>query len=42
VVKTARDQGLGRAFEDEEIDAVVKNAMWEPRYAPYDPAPYPM
>ena len=39
VVKTARDQGLGRSIPDAEIDAAVKHAMWEPRYVPYDPAP---
>ena len=39
VVRTARDQGLGRAIKDEDIEAVVKNAMWEPQYVPYDPAP---
>ena len=40
VVRTARDQGLGKSFKDEEIEGAVKNAMWEPRYVPYDPAPY--
>jgi malic enzyme len=39
VVRTARDQGLGRDLKDEDIDRVVKNAMWEPRYVPYDLAP---
>jgi len=39
VVKTARDQGLGKVIKDEDIEGVVKNAMWEPRYVPYDPAP---
>lgn len=39
VVRTARDQGVGRAIKDDEIETVVKNAMWEPRYLPYDPAP---
>ncbi len=39
VVKTARDQGLGRVVKDEGIDTLVKNAMWEPQYVPYDPAP---
>jgi malate dehydrogenase (oxaloacetate-decarboxylating) len=40
VVKTARDQGLGRAIKDEDIEAVVANAMWEPQYVPYDLAPF--
>jgi len=40
VVKTARDQGLGRAIKDEDIETVVANAMWEPQYVPYDLAPF--
>ena len=40
VVRTARDQGLGRAIKDEDIEAVVANAMWEPQYGPYDLAPF--
>ena len=40
VVRTARDQGLGRAIKDADIEAVVKNAMWEPQYVPYDLAPF--
>jgi malate dehydrogenase (oxaloacetate-decarboxylating) len=39
VVKTARDQGVGRAVRDEDMERVVRNAMWEPQYLPYDPAP---
>jgi malate dehydrogenase (oxaloacetate-decarboxylating) len=33
----ARDSGLGRLMDDEKIAAVVANAQWEPRYAPYRP-----
>ena len=40
VVRTARDQGLGRAIKDEDIDRVVNTAMWEPQYVPYDLAPF--
>ena len=39
VVKTARDQGVGRMIKDEDIETVVRNAMWEPQYVPYDLAP---
>ncbi len=39
VVRTARDQGVGRAVRDEDMERVVRNAMWEPQYLPYDPAP---
>jgi malate dehydrogenase (oxaloacetate-decarboxylating) len=40
VVRTARDQGLGKSLKDEEIDRVVQSAMWEPSYVPYDLAPF--
>jgi hypothetical protein len=39
VVATARDQGVGRPVRDEDVERVVRKAMWEPRYLPYDPAP---
>ncbi len=39
VVKTARDSGLGRPVKNEDIEATVRKAMWEPNYVPYDPAP---
>ncbi|MEO8359314.1 MAG: NAD-dependent malic enzyme [Vicinamibacteria bacterium] len=39
VVRTARDAGLGRVIKDEDVAAKVKDAMWEPQYVPYDPAP---
>jgi malate dehydrogenase (oxaloacetate-decarboxylating) len=39
VVKTARDQSLGRAIADEDVEKAVRNAMWEPKYVPYDLAP---
>jgi malic enzyme len=40
VIRTARDQGVGRAVPDNDIDRVVANAMWEPKYVPYDLAPF--
>jgi len=40
VIRTARDQGVGRAIPDSDIDRVVANAMWEPNYVPYDLAPF--
>jgi malic enzyme len=38
VVKAASDAGLGKAIEDGDIEAAVSDAMWEPRYVPYDQA----
>jgi len=35
VAKEARDQGVGRAFRDEEIPQAVESAMWEPDYVEY-------
>ncbi len=37
VAKKARDQGLGRQLEDGEIEHVVSQAQWEPRFVPYRP-----
>lgn len=37
VAKKARDQGLGRLLEDQEIEEVVSQAQWEPRFVPYRP-----
>ncbi|BCW93159.1 MAG: NAD-dependent malic enzyme [Thermoanaerobaculum sp.] len=37
VAKKARDQGLGRLLADEEIEEVVSQAQWEPRFVPYRP-----
>ena len=33
----ARDAGLGRLLEDEEIAAIIDKAQWKPRYPPYRP-----
>jgi len=37
VVREARDSGYGRHLADEEIDAAVDAAIWEPAYLPYVP-----
>jgi len=36
VVREARDAGLGRLLDDEEIDELVRQAMWFPRYPEVD------
>lgn len=33
----AREAGLGRLLDDEQLAAVVAKAQWQPRYAPYRP-----
>jgi len=35
----AREDGLGRLLEDDEIDAVVTKAQWAPHYCSYRPGP---
>jgi malic enzyme len=37
VVRQARDEGVGRPFDDETIPAAVAEAMWFPDYATYRP-----
>jgi malate dehydrogenase (oxaloacetate-decarboxylating) len=37
VAKQARDQGLGRLLPDEELEALVRRAQWEPHFVPYRP-----
>ena len=37
VATEARDAGLGRLMDDQKIAAVIAQAQWEPRYAPYRP-----
>jgi malate dehydrogenase (oxaloacetate-decarboxylating) len=34
VAKIARDSGLGLRVEDDRLFAMIKNAMWDPRYLP--------
>ncbi len=38
VVRVARDTGVGRSVSDEVIPRAVAEAMWEPRYVPYEAA----
>ena len=38
VVRTARDEGLGRAITDADIPRAVAAAMWEPDYLPMSPS----
>jgi len=33
----ARDSGLGRLLSDDEYEAVIRNAQWEPRYYAFRP-----
>lgn len=37
VVREARDSGVGRVLEDDEIEPAVDAAMWDPVYRPYRP-----
>jgi malate dehydrogenase (oxaloacetate-decarboxylating) len=37
VGKEARDTGLGRLLDDEQLEATILKAQWTPRYAPYRP-----
>lgn len=39
VAKEARDAGLGRLLPDDELEALVRRAQWEPRFSPYRPVP---
>ena len=39
VVRTARDEGVGRPIPDADIKAAVAEAMWEPAYLPIVAAP---
>jgi malate dehydrogenase (oxaloacetate-decarboxylating) len=35
VAKEARDTGLGRVLDDEELEKVVLRAQWDPHFVPY-------
>jgi len=35
----AREIGLGRLLNDDELEVVIKKAQWEPRYYPFRPKP---
>ena len=37
VAKEARDTGLGRLLDDEQLETTILKAQWTPRYAPYRP-----
>ena len=37
VGKEARDAGLGRLLDDDQLEETVRKAQWMPRYAPYRP-----
>ena len=37
VVREARDSGVGRVLQDDEIEPAVEAAMWNPVYRPYRP-----
>jgi malic enzyme len=37
VVRTAREEGVGRTLDDAEIDGAVRAQMWEPLYPPLVP-----
>jgi len=37
VIQEARDSGIGRAYQDDEIEPTVDAAMWYPAYAAYQP-----
>jgi malic enzyme len=35
VAQVARDSGLGLRADDERLQAMILNAMWNPEYLPY-------
>lgn len=37
VALEARDAGIGRLASDEEYDRLLRNAQWQPHFAPYRP-----
>ena len=40
VARCARDGGIGRHFQDEEIAHAVDAMVWQPGYVPYEPIPW--
>jgi hypothetical protein len=41
VVRTARDQNLGRLLADEDVGPLVESSMWFPEYPTYDDERFP-
>ena len=37
VIQEARDSGIGRSYQDDEIEPTVDAAMWYPAYTAYQP-----
>jgi malic enzyme len=40
VARCARDGGVGRHFQDEEIEPAIDAMVWQPDYVPYEPIPW--
>jgi malic enzyme len=40
VARCARDCGVGRHFEDDDIPHAVDSMIWHPDYVPYEPIPW--
>jgi len=40
VARCARDCGVGRHFQDEEIEPAIDAMVWQPDYVPYEPIPW--
>jgi malate dehydrogenase (oxaloacetate-decarboxylating) len=38
VARAARDAGVGRHFNDDEIEVAIDQMMWFPQYLPFEPA----
>jgi malate dehydrogenase (oxaloacetate-decarboxylating) len=41
VIRTAREQNLGRTIPDDQIEPLVRRAIWYPAYALYEPPAEP-
>jgi malate dehydrogenase (oxaloacetate-decarboxylating) len=35
VAREARDSGIGRRIDNEELERIVRKAQWSPHYLPY-------
>jgi malate dehydrogenase (oxaloacetate-decarboxylating) len=38
VAKEARDSGLGRILDDQELERLIHKAQWDPHFVPYHAA----